>query len=94
MQKDPSSPARPFRSIVHWVPLALLLGIAPTLVAAQADATEAPPNSHAKSYGDGWECDRGFRRVNQSCVAVEVPPNAYLDPSGGRWECSRGYRKV
>ena len=43
--------------------------------------------------GSGWECDRGYRKVDQSCVAIAVPDNAYLDSSGDRWKCERGFRE-
>jgi hypothetical protein len=51
-----------------------------------------PQNSHAISYGEGWECDWGFRKSDAACDAVAVPPNAHLDSVGNRWVCDRGYR--
>jgi hypothetical protein len=82
------------RSLLTLVPLALVLAIAPSVVFAQASRVEMPANAHAKSYGDGWECDRGFRNVAQACVAVKLPANAHTDTSGDGWECRRGYRRV
>ncbi len=73
--------------------LALLLVIAPSDTIAQSKSTETPVNSHVSRYGDGWECDRGFRRVGESCLEVKVPENARLNVSGDRWECSRGFRR-
>jgi len=73
----------------------LALAFWPDVAATQADSAGAAPlNAHAKRYGGGWECDRGYRSVRRSCVAVEVPPNAYLDSLGHGWECNRGYREA
>ena len=67
----------------------------PGVAATQEDAAgAAPANAHMKRYGSGWECDRGYRKVRRSCVAVEVPANAYLNVYGDSWECDRGYRKL
>ena len=77
-----------------WLVLAVALCLAPTVATAQADKEEAPANSHAKRYGGGWECDRGYRNVHQSCEAVQVPANAHLDYFGDRWQCNRGYREI
>jgi len=45
------------------------------------------------SYGPGWECNWGYREVDETRVAIEVPPNAYLNSSGSTsWTCDRGYR--
>lgn len=71
------------------------LALWPSVAATQDEsAGAAPPNAHMKRYGSGWECDRGYRRVDGACVAVEVPADAYLEPSGLGWACNRGYRKV
>lgn len=40
------------------------------------------------SYGGGWECHRGFRRVDGSCVEVVVPENAGSHP--GQQALSKG----
>jgi len=39
--------------------LFLLLAIALGMASAQNDPAGAPPNSHEKRWGSGWECDRG-----------------------------------
>ncbi len=57
-------------------------------------ARAAPPNAHMTRYGDGWECDRGYRSVRGACVGIQVPANAYLDATGRGWRCDRGYRKA
>jgi hypothetical protein len=45
------------------------------------------------SYGPGWNCDRGYHSVGETCVALEVPDNAHLDFSGNAWACNRPYQK-
>lgn len=39
-------------------------------------AVSVPENSHPKSNGNGWACDRGHREVGNACVPDEVasPP--------------------
>ena len=68
----------------------------PALAAARDDPAKAvPPNAHAKRYGGGWQCDRGYRKVGLSCAVVQVPAHAYwtkADYSRG-WKCARGYRE-
>ncbi|MDH3579400.1 MAG: hypothetical protein OEM91_02080, partial [Hyphomicrobiales bacterium] len=73
-----------------------LLAITPSVVAAQSIPVGMPENARAKTYGGGWECERGFREANGTCATVKVPANAYLtDTSYGRaWECERGFREV
>ena len=67
----------------------------PGVAATRDDSARAAPlNAHMKRYGGGWECGRGYRRVDQSCVAIAVPENAHLDSSGDRWNCERGFRKA
>ncbi len=56
-----------------------------------AQASSAPDNAHARSYGDGWECDRTFRRDGAACVPVVVPANAHLNRTGNKnFQRSRG----
>jgi hypothetical protein len=71
-----------------------VLAIAPGGALAQGDLSEGPPNSHAKPYGSGWECDRGYEKLGESCVVIQIPSNAFLGTFGDEWECDRGYRKV
>lgn len=61
---------------------------------AQGGSMKIPENARTKNYGSGWECDRGYRQVDEICTSIKVPPNAYLNPSGDDWKCDRGYRKV
>jgi hypothetical protein len=70
-----------------------LLMIGPGVAWGQ-ESSEPPANAHPKLYGRGWECDRGYKEVQQSCVAVHVPPHAFLNSFGDGWECDRGYRET
>ena len=73
-----------------------LLAAAPGLIYAKGGSIEVPENSTAKSYGGGWNCDKGYRESSGACVAVKVPANAYpTNKSFGRgWECNRGYQQI
>jgi hypothetical protein len=74
--------------------LAVILLFTPAF--AQTDAPPIPENASAKSYGDGWECNIGFRLDENACVAVIVPRNAYDTnrPYGSGWECMHGFRRT
>lgn len=39
---------------------------------AQSQAVPMPANAQPNSYGEGWECDRGYRRDGDECLAVMV----------------------
>lgn len=73
--------------------LALATG-APTSVIAKDEAVPMPNNAQAKSYGDGWECIRGFRESKGHCTKINVPSNAYPTRSsyGRSWACRRGFK--
>jgi len=63
---------------------------------AQSQSTPMPANAQYKSYGDGWECDRGFRRDGDACLAVIIPENAFATNRtyGSGWECLHGFQEV
>jgi hypothetical protein len=84
---------RPRAISIHSLILFALLVAAPGVVFAQSGSVGMPENARAKSYGSGWECGRGYRAVNEACVAVKVPKNAHLDYSGNDWDCNEPYRK-
>ena len=79
---------------IHSLILLVALATVPDIVFAQGASAGMPKNASAKSYGSGWECNRGYRRADRACAAIIVPSNAYLSPSGDRWECDRGYSKI
>ncbi|MEM8775087.1 MAG: hypothetical protein AAGF53_08635 [Pseudomonadota bacterium] len=63
-----------------------------------AFAQDAPMSAHAtaRSFGNGWECDRGYRRDGDACLAIIVPENAYATNRayGSGWECLHGFQEV
>ena len=63
--------------------------------AGYAGTVKVPDNAHAKNYGSGWECDKGFREKKRECAAIKVPDNAFPTKSnyGQGWECSWGFRQ-
>ena len=76
-----------------WLVLFVLLSVVSGVAATEAELAKMPMNAHAKRYGSGWDCDRGYEKVDQSCVAIEVPSNGYLNSSGRDWDCERGFKK-
>ena len=91
MSKIRQAPAISIHSLVLLVLLAAVHGP----VFAQGDSVELPENAHEKSYGGGWECDYGYRELNnETCPSVKVPSNAYLNYPGDGWKCNRGYRAI
>jgi hypothetical protein len=87
--RRPSIP--PGRSLVLLVFLLVASGVAP----AQGGSAVIPENAHAKSYGSGWECDRGYQLSNGGCEIVQLPANAFSTSAassyGRGWECGHGY---
>lgn len=67
---------------------------APTSV--QAQVAPMPANAQPKSYGEGWECQRGYRQDGAECSAIIIPQNAYATNRtyGSGWECSHGFRQA
>ena len=63
---------------------------------AQSQAARMPENAQPKRYGEGWECDRGYRRDGDACLAIIVPENAYATNRtyGTGWECLHGFQDV
>lgn len=76
--------------------LSALLVAGPDIAFAQGPSGAIPENARAKSYGGGWECNRGYRETKGACAAVKVPANAYAtDTSYGRgWDCDWGYKEI
>ncbi len=75
--------------------ICVLLAIAaPSL--SQSGAASVPENAHAKSYGEGWDCDLSFRLEGDQCVAIAIPQNAYPTnrPYGVGWECHHGFQEM
>jgi hypothetical protein len=62
---------------------------------ADAQATDIPKNAYEtdSSYGDNWDCKRGFIKKDRECIKIAVPENGRLNDRGDRWECRRGFKK-
>jgi hypothetical protein len=85
----------PRRRIVAPQFSVLLAALASTICVSQAQNVPEgiPDNATARTYSDGWSCDRNYRRTDGSCTRVDVPANAFpTDTSYGRgWECAHGF---
>lgn len=80
----------------HLLILMACLVAVPSTGFARKGSTMIPENARAKFYGVGWECDPGFRKMDNACVGVEVPVNAYptKESFGRGWACLRGLQEV
>jgi phospholipid transport system substrate-binding protein len=56
--------------LIHSRILLLLLGAVPGLVFAQGGSIEVPENTRAKSDGNGGACDKGYRAIDETCLAA------------------------
>lgn len=65
------------------------------LLAMPSLAQIMPENASAKRYGDGWECNVGYRAIDETCAEIVVPENTYETNRtyGSGWECHHGFRK-
>ena len=52
-----------------------------------------PKNAKVNYFGNGWECEFGYRQSGNSCLAVELPKHAKINYFGNGWECEFGYRQ-
>lgn len=78
---------------LHIITNKLLLTIMLLVIAQIAKAqSSVPENAHINVFGNGWECNRGYRAVSGKCEPVQIPTNAHIDVFGHGWECDRGYR--
>ena len=73
------------------------LGVPDPEPEAEADPRPEPEcrsNSECVAEnGAGWECERGFAKSGDGCLAVVVPANAHLRYDGASWECDKPYLK-
>lgn len=73
----------------------LVLG-SPVVALAQTASGSFPANTVAKTFGNGWDCENGYRKAGDGCMLIRTPDNAVLTGSsyGRGWECRRGYHEV
>jgi len=102
LQAKQSPFSRPERLSLSGTSFMLLLGgailaffLSALTALAQNTIQPMSENASAKSYGDGWECNVGYRQKGETCLEVTVPDNAYSTNRtyGLGWECLRGFRK-
>lgn len=55
-----------------------------------------PAGGYLNQSGRGWNCLRGYTKVDDTCSQITLPANAYLldDRYGPGWKCERGYTKT
>ena len=61
------------------------------------DGTGAPPdNAQNRTYGNGWDCNIGYREYDGACAALDIPENAYATGRsyGTGWACQRGFEET
>src|SRR2546429_8390469 len=75
------------------VTLRFVVMFAATAFAQGASAQSPVPDNATSTFGGGWICNLGYRRVGDRCEKVNVPPNAFATFGGG-WMCNLGYRGV
>ena len=80
----------------HLLILMACLVAVPSTGFAQNGSAMIPENARAKIYGGVWECDPGFRKMDNACAGVEVFVNAYptKESFGRSWVCLRGHQEV
>ena len=77
-----------------------LWGATPSSVFAKGNSNEVlngiPENASARSYGSGWNCNKGYRESEGACDEIIVPANAYATNKtyGKGWECKRSFLEV
>ncbi|WP_189639090.1 hypothetical protein [Paramylibacter ulvae] len=88
--------SKPKRLLSILIGFVCALNIFSSSVLAQISIETVPKHAHAKSYGDGWECDIGYRIKDSGCFAVFVPENGLLTNRsyGPGWECHHGYKET
>ena len=65
----------------------LLIGTLIVSSSAEAQTVGFPDNARKSRYSEGWECVRGFKRVEDRCVKIVMPKNAFATGSsfGRSW---------
>ena len=58
--------------LINQMILLILIAASFVLGFTQGAAVGAPDNAFAKSNGNGWQCDQGYREDGPACVA-DVP---------------------
>ncbi len=93
--KDPTT--RPIARLIARITVAAgLIASVAFPVFAQDGTGPIPQNAQSRSYGEGWNCDLGYRMDGAECLALDIPEDAFATGRsyGLGWECRRGYAAV
>ena len=66
--------------ILNFIFLAFFT-ITQNFVYSQNTSANLPKNAHLSIYGTGWDCDIGYREIDNICEAIDLPENAYFTGS-------------
>ncbi len=80
------------RMVALVVPM--IVFISSVLSGLAAESPEVPEHAYI-TYGDSWNCERGFKRTDDKCQSIKVPEHAFLSESswGDGWKCERGFKR-
>ena len=84
---------RQFRKAFYLTINVLMFTSALSFGAVGQPGKPLPENAEAGRYGAGWECKRGFRQKDNSCIGVKLPDHAFLTKNtyGKGWDCYYGF---
>ena len=82
------------RMVALVVPM-IVVFINSVLSCSAAESPEVPEHAYI-TYGDSWNCERGFKRADDKCQSIKVPEHAFLTEStfGDSWKCERGFKRA
>jgi hypothetical protein len=78
----------PYPHPIHQFLLFVLLTVAFGLGFTQGAPDATPDNAYAKTNGNGWQCEQGYRELGHACLA-DLPrdhraPNLCCEDASGR----------
>ncbi len=97
MEVEFSRPGQVPQSNVRTVALvvSMIVFISSMFPCLDAESSEVPEHAYS-TYGDSWNCERGFKKTDDECQSIKVPEHAFLADSswGDGWKCERGFKRV
>ncbi len=80
------------RMVALVVPMIVFIS---SMLCLAAESPEIPEHAYI-TFGDSWQCERGFKRDEDKCQSIKVPEHAFLTDSswGDNWKCERGFKKT
>ncbi len=79
------------RMVALVVPM--IVFISSMLSCSEVASSEVPEHAYT-TYGDSWNCERGFKKTEDECRSIKVPEHAFLPEYGSSWRCERGFKKT